>query len=130
MTPNPCPECERSPKLNRENRYWCSNEHCSFCGNLPLEEWNALPRPSTEPIVSSSVDETPETDARIKTAKSLSVDHYHEFQYVDPETCRRFERHRNALLRFIEESVPHCELCDYSINGATCNCYKSRIPKP
>jgi hypothetical protein len=43
---------------------------------------------------------------------------------------RSIESHRNSLLRFIEESVPHCELCDYSINGATCNCYKSRIPKP
>lgn len=45
----------------------------------------------------------------------------------------RIERHRNALLRFIE-TIPHAEDCNSrgssdEFKPFFCNCYLSRIPK-
>lgn len=138
MTPKPCPKCRgpatEHPRL--KGQYGCPNPKCKEVSILSLAEWNSLPRPSTE-SVSSSAEETPETDLNMwyhdasghpdRSKREMSG--YH----VKADFARHLERHRNALLRFIREEIPHAEECELTRepSGATqCTCYLSRIPKP
>lgn len=132
MTPKPCPKCGAKPipwtLTGAKDRWMCPNIECDFLEDHPREAWDALPRPSTESI-SSSVEETPETEAIRQIFRQEEV----EDDDINSILGRveAIERHRNALLRFIE-TIPHEADCDSLVihRVGVCDCMLSRIPKP